>query len=190
MCKKFFAALVVCAGLLAFAGAKDAKAWPSVANWGWSPPSSLHCWSDWKGAGNVDINPLYAECAITIQSVLVSCMNNGGGTGGVGVPFDVLVSIVGESGVSASLEGRGQASAEIVWENSELTELLDPEALCLKNNWTVAPNSEVIVLEGDVTITGLDADGVTPLVSISGHCSYVPDANIYDCDSEAQIKYK
>jgi hypothetical protein len=190
MCKKFFVSLVVCMGLLGFAGAKDAKAWVSVTNWGWAPPSSLHCWSDWKGIGNVDVNPMYAECAVDIQSVLVSCMNNGGGTGGEGTPFLVDISIAAESDIQSLPDGRGQGSAEVSWENDELLNIINPDALCTKNNWTVNPDGEVIVLEGDVTITGYDEDGVTPLVSISGHCSYNSDANIYDCTSDAQIKYK
>ena len=42
MCKRLFVTAVLCVGLMAIMGVRDAKAWPRITGWGLSG-GSVHC---------------------------------------------------------------------------------------------------------------------------------------------------
>jgi len=197
MYKKFFVASILCMGLLAFAGIKEAKAWPTTTGWGWNP-GSIECYSDWKGIGNPEINPTSAVCNGFINKVLINCITNGGGTGGVGLPFDVEgVDVSGEDFVlpdsDDGIDGRGLGSASIYFSDSDLIDSLaaagiTPEDVCQNKNWDIDPNGGVTVLNAFVQIIGFDDD--VAVSELWGECTLNTEAGVYDCTTYSNNKIK
>ena len=197
MLRNLVTASIICLGLFTLTGTQEAKAWPTTVGWGWTP-GSIKCYSDWKGIGNTEINPTTAICNGYIMRVLVNCINNGGGTGGVGIPFEVDVDVSGDSMVlpdpDGGVDGRGQGSAEVYFEDSEIYDALlaagiDAEDVCQNHNWYIDPTGGVTVLNALVQILGVDENGVV-MSELWGECTLNTEAGVYDCTTISNVKVK
>jgi hypothetical protein len=170
MLKKLFVG-VLCIGVLAMFGAQEAKAWPRIAGWGLSG-GSVFCESFWKAIGNSDVNYAYVECELNIEEVQTQCVNNGGGTGGLGNPFEVYGEIIGDQLITPKdLVGNGKAFSEIYFSDKDIydalfcdtyvsdvcTNYVFPSDICQNPNWSVvSPDSDGTIV---VTRTGVILSG-------------------------------
>jgi hypothetical protein len=98
------------------------------------------------GAGNLDLNPAVAVATFRPTTAAVRCMNNGGGVGGLGVPFSINVSITQNDIFDASnLEGRGQWGSHIPFPIEQLNEAIAIPTNACKQQWQIIPDSLTIL---------------------------------------------
>ena len=192
MCKRLFVTVVLCVSLMAILGTEEAKAWPRITGWGMSS-GSVHCDAFLQGIGNPDVNPIWVDCGLSNISMAVSCMNNGGGTGGEGNPFIVKRATVTSDPITwASFTSKGKATADVPFTDFDLYELIqeylaaNPETeVCQNPNWSIISPAEggtFTVFSTDVCITIEDEDG--SYYFVEGNCvlnANDPDDPFYAC---------
>lgn len=195
MFKKLFVTAVLCVGMLAMSGTQEAKAWPRISGWGLGL-GSIICTSDWQGIGNTYVNPATAECTVYFDEVQVPCINNGGGTGGLGNPFYISASVTADDLLFTPIDGKGKAAGvKITFEAGDIYTAIFgdgpiPEEVCDQNdNWTVDPDGEIVVTEARVQIIGIDENGINK-VELWGQCTLNVDAGLYDCTTTSNERIK
>lgn len=163
MSKKSIVIAMFCMGLMTLLVTEEAKAWPRIGGWGLDF-GSVTCESFWKAVGNTDVNYASVECELLVEEVQLQCVNNGGGTGGLGNPFQFSGAIFGsELLTEESLVAKGKAWSEITFTDQKLFDELFgegyefPEDVCQNSNWSVVPPDDggtIIITRTGVILSG------------------------------------
>jgi hypothetical protein len=196
MFKKLFVTAVLCIGMLAMSGTQEAKAWPRVGGWGLSF-GSVTCDSFWKAIGNTDVNYARVECELLVEEVQLQCVNNGGGTGGLGTPFTFYGLIIGsELLTDQNLIGKGKAWSEITFTDQDLYDALFgggyefPQDVCQNPNWSVIPpesGGTIIITKTSVILSGYATNNRGEVIltdQVEGYCTLNmadPNDMFYEC---------
>jgi len=165
MARKFLLFIVICISLVALL-CRDAKAFPvSSSNIGLKLGSVIVD-STWVGVANAELKPTFIQATIIPYETIVYCQNNGGNTGGVGVPFYTTEAVTGVDSLTPNDQAtkNGKYNSEIVFENADILaaiQNLNPVEVCSKNNWT--PTGELKVVSLDVHVQAFaDVSGICP----------------------------
>jgi len=199
MFKKLFLTAMFCMGLMTIMGLEEAKAWPRIGGWGLSF-SSVHCDALLQGIGNPEINPLWVECQLSNISMAVSCENNGGGTGGLGNPFNFEGVTANSTPITwDDFTSKGKATADVTFTDCDFYDLVQEYLadnteveVCQNHNWSIVEpicqdgeyvsGGKVSVLSTDVCIEIVDEDN--DFYFAQGYCELNtddPEDIHYDC---------
>jgi len=147
MYRRLFVTAVLCVGLMAMMGVNDAKAWPRIAGWGGNL-GSFNCFTDVRGLGNPDINDYQVTCELSQIQLLVPCMNGGGGTGGLGTPFNPDSTLSSDYQLTfVDFTSRGKATSnnyfsDCMFYDFALAYEEDNGPICQNSNWSLVVPEE------------------------------------------------
>jgi len=197
MWKRLFVTAVLCVGLMAMMGVKDAKAWPRITGWGLSG-GSAHCDAFLQGIGNPGVNPIWVDCGLSNITMAVQCMNNGGGTGGLGNPFtfEGAAAMNSDPITWADFTSKGKATADVEFTDCDLYELIEdylaanPEIeVCQNHNWSIIEpycGEDPDITGGTVTVLSTDVcitieDEFNDYYFVEGYCTWDEVEQVYEC---------